>query len=369
MQSQSDYSWLDRTLHKLAFGSPALQRILAELEDDLYRKRVAQVPAGREVFVTGLARSGTTLVLNLLYGSGEFTTFTYRHMPFLLLPILWPKMSSPFQQAATERERAHGDQVAVSFDSPEAFEEAIWLAYMREGIEQQDRLLPVPADGYSKELARGLRSTIAKLRASSVLTSPNQAVDAPRYLSKNNANVSRIPALRRLFPKAVILVPFREPAAHVASLMQQHERFLAQHETDQFSRQYMRWLGHFEFGGNFKPIDFSGWLQGRQWQPAEVDQDFWLEYWINAYRYLLEHRDSSVHPVDFDGLISGGAGGLRALATAARLRAPEVLDARAETLRAPTTSPLLPEQFNQDLWQRAVDLHGELCAQAQAGPA
>ena len=36
------------------------------------------------VFVMGLARSGTTVLLNALYESSEFASLSYKDMPFVL---------------------------------------------------------------------------------------------------------------------------------------------------------------------------------------------------------------------------------------------------------------------------------------------
>ena len=46
-----------------------------------------------------------------------------------------------------------------------------------------------------------------------------------RYVSKNNANIARIPLIARLFPDAIILVPFRNPMDHAGSLLRTHLLF------------------------------------------------------------------------------------------------------------------------------------------------
>ena len=362
-QLKGDYSPLDRALHHLAFRSPWLQRILADLESDIFRGKINSITGGKEIFVTGLPRSGTTLILNALYGTGEFASFTYRQMPFLLTPILWHKASNSFQLSAVCKERAHGDKVSVSFNSPEAFEEAVWLAYMRDRIETDQYLRTVEADGYTHDLANGLQSTIAKLIVLSEIQNADESRQY-RYLSKNNANVSRLGALRRLFPDSLILVPFREPAAHVASLMQQHARFLERHEDDAFARHYMRWIGHFEFGKNLKPINYGNWLENREIHSDMVGQDFWLEYWIRSYRYTLEHLGPWTKLVDFDALLADGKGMLAKIADLAMVTERERLTATADTFRAPTTTPIGYDSFSTDLWQGAVELHEKLVALA-----
>ncbi len=94
----SAYSRTDRLLHRLAFAHPVLQKALGELESDLMAPRFAQVEARRPVFVTGLPRAGSTLLLETLYATGEFATFTYREMPFVLAPILWSDLTKGIPQ-------------------------------------------------------------------------------------------------------------------------------------------------------------------------------------------------------------------------------------------------------------------------------
>src|SRR5262249_7650400 len=105
------------------------------------------------------------------------------------------------------------------------------------------------------------------------------AEPAPRrYLAKNNASIARIALLSRLFPACQIVIPFREPRAHVASLMRQHARFTALHARDRFALDYMNWLGHFEFGAALRPINFGGWCDMLT-VDATGSADFWLTYW------------------------------------------------------------------------------------------
>jgi len=336
MRSRSDYSALDRALHRLALSRPGLQAGMAELEDDLFRKQLDRVPAGGEVFVTGLPRAGTTLLLDLLHGTGEFASLTYRQMPFVLAPLLWDRITRPFRRQATDRERAHGDGMTVSYDSPEAFEEVLWLAHLRDAYVRQDRLLPLPASDLDPEFVNAFGSLVRKCR---LLGSGGQdPAAAPRYLSKNNANISRLPLLGRLCPDARVLVPFRHPLSHVGSLMKQHELFLARHAEDDFSRQYMQWLGHFEFGRALRPIDHGGWLATEERSP-ESGPGYWLRYWTATYTQAIAQADQSVLFVDFDALLADGRPALERIAAHLQLRDPQTLIEGAERLRAPTTRP------------------------------
>src|SRR5262245_19705570 len=271
MRFSDRYGPIERAIHYLAFSAPFVQKALGELENDLYARSHARPSPGREVFITGLPRAGTTLLLDLLYRTGEFCSFTYRHMPFVLAPLIFGRASRAHARSGREIERAHGDGMQVSLDSPEAFEEVLWLTYLRESIVAERTLEPLTIDMVSQPFEDAFRATIRKLLAE------RGGLLSSRYLSKNNANVSRLGVLSELFPNSTIIVAFREPSAHTASLMRQHRRFSSAHSTDAFARRYMAWIGHFEFGLNFRPINFSGWLDG-----SEIDRnptaDFWVRY-------------------------------------------------------------------------------------------
>lgn len=65
----SDYSTLDRILHRLVLGSPAIAEMLHDIERGLYLKD-APPDDGRHVYVTGLARAGTTILMREIHRSG-----------------------------------------------------------------------------------------------------------------------------------------------------------------------------------------------------------------------------------------------------------------------------------------------------------
>ena len=89
MPSSSDYTLIDKALHTVAFLHPMVQRVLCDIENDIFRNKYAKYHVRRPVFVAGMPRAGTTLLLDLLYLTQEFVTYTYRHMPFILSPLLF----------------------------------------------------------------------------------------------------------------------------------------------------------------------------------------------------------------------------------------------------------------------------------------
>ena len=120
--SGPEYGFGARLLHRLALGVRLLTEASFDMEQATQRPDASQVGDARHVFVAGLARSGTTVLLRLLHASGAFRSLTYRDMPFVLMPGLWSRFSG--RRRVERRERAHGDGLMVDVDSPEALDMA-----------------------------------------------------------------------------------------------------------------------------------------------------------------------------------------------------------------------------------------------------
>lgn len=265
------YSWLERGLHHIALGSDLMARASFDAEQAYLARRYGVLAKPeRPVFVAGLARAGTTLLMRLLYETGCFGSLTYRDMPFLLAPNLWSMLSRCFAKQSVTEERAHGDGLMVDFDSPEALEEVFWRVMCAEDYIGPTCLKPMEADA---EVLASFRQYIAGV----MLRDPGK-----RYLSKNNNNILRLGSLRHAFPDAVILVPFRDPLAQAHSLWQQDQHFRAIHAHDAFAQRYMTWLAHYEFGAGHRPFI---WGAGAGFSRETVD--YWLAQWVGAYEYLL----------------------------------------------------------------------------------
>lgn len=278
---EHDYTPADRLLHRLALGVPAVAELSFDLDQRASRaaQAVPRVSAAPHVFVTGLARAGTTVLLRHLHRSGPFRSLTYRDMPFVLAPGLWKRFSARWQRRQEERLRAHGDRIMVSADSPEALEEVFWRIFTGADYIRRDGLMPyVPGE----DAVGRFRSYVAAILASG-------ETGQVRYLSKNNNNILRLSALRGAFPNALVVIPFRHPAAQASSLWRQHRRFCRMQEKSPFVRSYMDWLGHHEFGQGHRPFLFGGG------PPADLSPetpDYWLDTWIRAHEALAapEHE-------------------------------------------------------------------------------
>lgn len=279
----SDYSALDRMLHRLALASPAPAEMLHDVERGMYLK-TAPEDTGRHVFVTGLARAGTTILMREIHRTGEFGSLTYADMPFVLAPNLWAKLSRKGARPGVRSERAHGDGIEVDTQSPEALDEVYWRIFDGKAYIAAEGLRPHDPDA---GLIGGYRDLIRLVL---------RRTGKPRYVSKNNNNILRLAALARAMPGAEFLVPIRQPLDHAASLLGQHRRFLS---ADAFTRDYMTWLGHHEFGATHRPFLFGA--------PPEGDpmaMDYWLRVWIAAYAALdtIEAARPNVTFVPYEAL-------------------------------------------------------------------
>ncbi|SIS94948.1 Sulfotransferase family protein [Roseivivax lentus] len=351
----NDYSATDRFFHELAFAAPAVLKAASWIEDRTFARSPAAPDQG-PVFITSLARGGTTALLNALYDLPGTASHTYRDMPFVTAPILWNRLSGGRRRAVARHPRAHGDGLSIDLDTPEAFEEVIWKLlwpqmYTGDGIRlwQSAQHEPESEMFLSRQMAKVLlaRRDQGRLPA----TAPG------RYLSKNNANIARIGFLAETFPDARIVVPFRRPECHVASLIRQHRNFTARHEADDFTRRYMRDIGHFEFGAVHRPILYD---------PARLaafdlaEPDYWMCYWISAFRHLGAYRDRCLFVLQDD---------LRAAPQETMTRLCAAIGAEPGEMRfdryfRPTPDQAPTDPFDPALMSEATTLYDEIAAWA-----
>ena len=362
MAFENRYSAVDRLLHRLAFATRKAQIGLADLEDVMFRDQLARCELDRPLFITALPRAGTTLLLELCVASGTFASQTYRHMPFVLIPLLWNRLSHGFRRLDAARERAHGDGMLVSVDSPEAFEETAWIAFWPERY-RGDRIVPwrEEDDSMFRDFLNNLfKKTVAlSATAGDGTAGPSQA--PPRYASKNNLNVARIAWLTRHFPDALIVIPFRDPLQQSASLLRQHLNFLEIHRRDPFAKRYMREVGHFDFGDNLRPVDFNGWLdRSPHRDPRELG--FWLAYWLAAYQSLLAEATERVCFVDYDALCADPPSGLERLARFIQVEDEKALLTQAARIQAQSSHDIGRALLDEATVEEAKALHAHLAA-------
>ena len=276
----TDYTLLQRFFHWVTLRSKIMLEMSYDINKNLHLKHTKAIHTdGKHVFITGLARSGTTALMNTLYTTKHYASLNYSDMPLLLAPNIWGTLSS--KKTETElKERAHKDRIQVNNKSPEALDEVFWKTFLNNHYIQKESL---SLNKITPEIMDEFEQYI------SLILLKNKGENSLRYLSKNNNNVLRIPFLLKKFPEASIIITFRSPLDHAASLLDQHRHFSEIHQADHFSLNYMNWLGHHEFGLNQKPFDLgNSKLLVKMNTYQKDDINYWLLIWLNYYSYVFK---------------------------------------------------------------------------------
>ncbi len=278
----SDYNSLSKFFHHLSLGS----KIVSELSYDLDQKLFSQKKKNTQfkenhLFISGLARSGTTALLEILNQNEEFISLTYSDLPFILSPSINSKINKSTKKTDL-KERAHKDGIFVNNESPEALDEVFWKVFLHDNYIQKDQLV---INNISAEIIEKYKNYVERITFNNG--------QPKRYLSKNNNLILRLDSILNYFPNSTIIIPFRDPLQHVISLLNQHLHFSELQKKDPFSLKYMNWLGHHEFGLNQKPFYLGNdeiFDQLKNYKKDDIN--YWLLSWLNYYNFVLESYNS-----------------------------------------------------------------------------
>ena len=316
----NNYSWLQQKLHQFALSSKFMREVMFDVESSAISTNQTN---DNHVFVAGLARSGTTILLNAIYESNEFASLSYKDMPFVLAPNLWSKLS--FNKKDIDLfERAHGDGIKVSTESPEAFEEVFWMTFDK-------------SDKDTKEKFKNYVQLI------------NHKYQKKRYLSKNNQNIRRVDFISKTFQDSKILIPFRNPIQHAYSLLSQHKRFIEDSQKDKFISNYMKWIGHTEFGPNYIPIHVKNLCF-----EDDMSINHWLEQWYLTYKHCFENlkNNENVYFICYEKLCNSNEYWLKIL---------EILNlTEAYNFEFKESYKDISIEMNEELVSRGLSLYSQL---------
>ena len=285
---KDSYPFLSKLLHDFYLGNYFISETSYEIEKKIFRNAINSFELNEQVFITGLARAGTTALFNKLYETSEFSSLKYSNMPFLLMPNLWKKFNG--NQKSELVERAHHDGIKIGLESPEEFDEYFWKATLKDNYIKKDGLIlnkinPKNLDSYLKYVKLVCNSFHKK-----------------NYLSKNNNNILRLSSLKRIFPDSKIIVLYRFPLDHALSLLKQHNNFISLQKADAFALKYFNYLGHHEFGLNHKPfiLSDSDLNDLNMFKPSDLN--YWLIIWKNYYKYLMNEYGRQVILISHEDL-------------------------------------------------------------------
>ena len=279
-----DYGLCAQFLHRIALGNELIPKLTFFIEKKIFKKNILNHNQ-KHVFICGLARSGTTFLMHQIYNTGKFQSLSYRDMPFVLAPNISRFLN--FSKTSELKERSHGDGIMINNQTPEALEEVFWKTF-----NQNNYLFAHGLCNYlpSDDIISMFRDYVALILRKDYPT---------RYISKNNNNILRIPALRKAFPSAYIIIPYREPIQHAYSLLRMHKRFIKINKQKKFTREYMDFLAHHEFGINHRTFIFSG-VKSNYLDSMKLD--YWIDLWIRTYGFLNNLSEENLFFVSYEDL-------------------------------------------------------------------
>ncbi len=275
---KENYNLIEKSIHYLILNNKYVSELLYDLEKFFFLDK-NDISLEKHLFISGLARSGSTLLLNILHQNNNYCSFTYKDMPMILAPNIWSKFTKNTKKNLDLKNRAHQDLVKININSPESFDEIFWKLIKKNSYITSKNLIK---DSYKKsdiEEYCNLISLICKKNLKK------------NYLSKNNNSILRLEELLDYFKNSFFLIPYRDPLNHSHSLMRQHSKFTELQKNNKFIRIYMDWLGHHEFGLGHKIFKLNYQNNIINFKTNSIN--YWLQIWIDYYNYILDIKSNS----------------------------------------------------------------------------
>jgi hypothetical protein len=253
-------------------------KALGQLETATLSSEMRSRAIIRPIFVSGVARAGSTLITEILSLHPQIACHHYSDFPMTWIPYWWNSLRKHLPLPKQEpRERAHRDRLMITADSPEAIEEVLWMHFFP-GAHQPGGSQVMNAQDSHSSFEDYYKDHIRKLLA---------VRRRQRYLAKNNYHVTRLEYLLKLFPDARFIIPIRDPVQHVASLVKQHRLFSQQNADDPRVSRQLQLAGHYEFGPLRCPIIVSEKRRAHYGQDLD-DLDWYASQWADVYGHLHE---------------------------------------------------------------------------------
>jgi len=261
---------------KMVASTLGFWKALGNLESFALAKEISGQAIVKPIFVSGVARSGSTILTEVISQHPLLACHHYSDFPITWIPYWWNSLRKNLPLPKQEpQERAHRDRLMVTGDSPEAVEEVLWMHFFP-GAHRPDCSHVMGEQECHPKFDKVYRDHIRKL-----LVVRNRQ----RYLAKNNYNATRIEYLLKLFPDARIVIPIRDPVHQVASLIKQHRLFGHQNAEDSRVSRQLQLSGHYEFGPHRCPIIVNERRQAHYSQDLE-EVAWYASQWADVYGFL-----------------------------------------------------------------------------------
>ena len=251
-----------------------------KLETSRLRKRIAPISVKKPIFIAGLARAGTTIMLEMLSKNPDLATHQYQHLLMPYIPYAINLVTNNMKIQAKPSERVHQDGIIIDQNSPEVVEEIFWQEFFNNAHNQNISNI------IGKEVQKPKFESFYKNHIKKLLLSQN----ASRYLTKNNYNVTRLEYLLKLFPNSKFILMIRNPINQIASLIKQTELFLNIERQKPLFQDWLQMIGHHEFGNGLKCINTGNPEMINRirnlWKNKKTTVKGWAYYWHSIYEYI-----------------------------------------------------------------------------------
>ena len=223
---------------------------IVKLEDLFFKDK--DINLKTPIFITGMPRSGTTLLTHILHDTKKYGSFLYKDYPFPELPLFWNKFNDLYYKSTEDQKRIHNDDLLVNKNSPENLDEFIWKSLFQNHYKEFDR-------------------------------KKNQ------YLAKNNYIIFRIKYLLKFIPSAKFIVCVRNPNDTCYSLEKIHRRFIEINKIKEYKNFEKNFL-HYEFGNSRRNPEISDESQkvNSLWKMNKEFEGYMLQ-WISIYEFIIKN--------------------------------------------------------------------------------
>ncbi|NVM35675.1 MAG: sulfotransferase [Candidatus Lokiarchaeota archaeon] len=265
----------------------SISLFLDKLETLALHNDIDKINIEKPIYITGLARAGTTIILEMLSKHLDVATHQYKHILMPYLPYWFSLIANRIKIYTKPFERFHKDGIIVSRESPEALEEIFWRKFF-DNYHDENISKVLSGDVSNSKFEKFYRNHIRKL-----IFNQNRS----RYLAKNNYHVTRLEYLLRIFPDSKFLIIIRNPINHIASLIKQTMLILRMEIEHPLLTDWLRISGHNEFGyrqlciniGNAELIHEIREL----WDFKETYVKGWALYWNSIYNFVANQLDTN----------------------------------------------------------------------------
>jgi len=273
--------YMGYALTKFFFSFKKLSYFLSRMETLLSYNDINDLTIDKPIYIVGLARTGTTIVLEMLNKHPFLASHKYRNLLMPYSPHRFSRFVDLSRFFTKPRERVHKDGIFVTRESPEAIEEIFWQDFFNNN--HNEEVSNVMSGSLSNPtFEQFYRNHIKKLLI-------NQKCS--RYLAKNNYNITRLEYLRRIFPSVKFLLMIRNPVNQIASLIKQTRLFIEMEKKNPLLIDWHKLTGHSEFGHHQLCIN-TGSAEiihkiRNFWKNNKTYVKGWAYYWSSIYDYVM----------------------------------------------------------------------------------